>query len=63
MKGVDWAELYDRFHEQTLDLALLEKRISALVMDDEIQRPKGIIPYVLTGNERYLDLRTLPDRV
>ena len=63
MKGVDWAELYDRFHEQTHDLARLEKRISALVMDDEIQRPKGIIPYVLTGNERYLDLRTFPERV
>ena len=34
-----------------------------LIGDDEIQKPNGIIPYVLTGDERYLDLRTFKDKV
>lgn len=61
MKGIDWAELYDRYHGQTLDTVALAKRISALMGDDEVQRQQGIIPYVLTGDERYLDLRAFPE--
>lgn len=61
MKGIDWAELYDRYHGQTLDTEALAKRISALMGDDEVQRQQGIIPYVLTGDERHLDLRAFPE--
>ena len=63
MKGLDWAYFYDRFREQALDTAALGKRISTLMQDDEIQKPGGIIPYVLTGDEHYLDLRTFPPRI
>ena len=61
MKGVDWAALYDRYGNHTLDTAALGARISALMRDSEIQRPTGIIPYALTGDERWLDLRAFPD--
>lgn len=61
MKGLDWAALYDRYHGQTLDTVALAKRISALMGDDEVQRQQGIIPYVLTGDERHLDLRAFPE--
>ena len=61
MKGIDWAKLYDQFSDQTLDTAALAVRISTLMRDNEIQRPQGIIPYVLTGDERCLDLRAFPD--
>ncbi len=63
MKGLDWAMLYDRFHDKTLDVAALSVRISDLINDDEIQRPNGIIPYVLTGDEHWLDLRAFPERI
>lgn len=63
MKGVDWALFYDKYHEQPLDIKALEARISDLIGDDEIQKPNGIIPYMLTGDERYLDLRTFKDKV
>ena len=63
MKGVDWALFYDKYHEQPLDIKVMEDRISDLIGDDEIQKPNGIIPYVLTGDERYLDLRTFKDKV
>ena len=63
MKGLDWAMLYDNYHEQTLDVVALGKRISQLIRDSEIQRQQGIIPYVLTGDEHCLDLRTFPEDI
>ena len=63
MKGLDWAKFYDSYHENSLDVQMLEKQISDLMGDDEIQKPQGIIPYVLTGDERYLDLRSFPDKI
>lgn len=62
MKGLDWAMLYDRFSQQTLDTKELGTRISQLMGDSEIQRASGIIPYVLTGDEHYLDLRSFDDK-
>ncbi len=63
MKGLDWALYYDRFHEQTLDVAALGRRISELLRDGDIQHRQGIIPYVLTGDERSLDLRAFPEEI
>jgi hypothetical protein len=63
MKGLDWALYYDEFHDKTLDTVALAKRISELMRDSEIQKPKGIIPYVLTGDERHLDLRAFPEDI
>lgn len=63
MKGLDWAYLYDTFHEQTLDLAALGKEIQQLILDSEVQCNQGIIPYVLTRDEHYLDLRAFPDDI
>ncbi len=63
MKGIDWAKFYDEFHEQALDINDMEKRIADLIGDDEIQKQLGIIPYVLTGDEHYLDLRSFPEKI
>lgn len=63
MKGLDWAMLYDRYGTVTLDTVALGKRISGLMRDSEIQRQSGIIPYVLTGDEHWLDLRAFPDDI
>ena len=63
MKGLDWAFLYDKYGSETLDTAALGKRISELIRDSEIQKQSGIIPYVLTGDEQYLDLRAFPEDI
>ena len=63
MKGLDWAELYDKYGTATLDTAALGQRISMLMRDSEVQRQQGFIPYVLTGDEHYLDLRAFPEDV
>ena len=63
MKGLNWALYYDKFHNTTLDTVALAQRISVLMRDSEIQKPSGIIPYVLTGDERELDLRAFPEDI
>jgi len=63
MKGLDWAYFYDHYSTETLDTAALGQRISALMRDSEVQRQTGIIPYVLTGDEHYLDLRAFPEDI
>ena len=63
MSGLNWAELYDNYHETNLDVKALEAQITELMMDDEIQKPQGIIPYVLTHDEHYLNLRAFPDKI
>lgn len=63
MKGLDWALYYDTYGNETLDTVALGKQITALIRDSEVQRNQGIIPYVLTGDERSLDLRSFPDDI
>ena len=63
MKGLDWAWLYDKYGSETLDTVALGKRISELMRDSEIQKQSGIIPFVLTGDEHYLDLRAFPEDI
>ena len=63
MKGLDWALYYDNYHDKTLDTVEMAKQISSLMRDSEIQRQSGIIPYVLTGDERHLDLRAFPEDI
>lgn len=61
MKGVEWGGLYDQFKDKVLDADKLEAEIKTLMLDDEIGNKKGIYPYVLTRNEKYLNLRTFSD--
>lgn len=63
MKGLDWAKFYDENKDRTLDTENLAKRITALLQDGDVQRRKGVIPYVLTGDERHLNLRAFPDDI
>ena len=57
MKGLDWGVLYNRFKDGLYDTAKLEAEIRALMIDDDVTRKKGIYPYVLTRDEKYLSIR------
>ena len=63
MKGLNWALYYDKYHSTTLDTADLASRNSKLILDSDVQNQMGIIPYVLTGDERHLDLRSFPEDI
>ena len=57
MKGIRWGGLYNRFKNDSFDTAKLEERIKALMMDDDVTSKKGVYEYVLTGEERCLNIR------
>lgn len=62
IKGLDWGKFYRNHRDDTLNAAELEKRISELFLDDEVNAKKGIYEYLLTGNEKTLNLRTFSDK-
>ena len=57
MKGLDWGPLYDKYGGKELDAKKLETRIAELMQDDDVTNKKGIYYYVLTGEEKYLNIR------
>jgi len=61
MKGINWGELFNEFGGKLLDTAALEKKVAALMQDDDVTNKKGIYPYVLTGQEKHLNIRAFTD--
>lgn len=63
MKGIEWGILYNAFKDdKTLDPKTLEAKISALMQDDDVSNKKGIYEYLLTGKEKYLNIRAFSDK-
>lgn len=62
MKGVSWSRLYDDFKDTMYDTNNLEKEIKTLMEDEEVGSQKGIYSYVLTRNEKHLNLRAFSDK-
>lgn len=57
MKGIEWGELYNLFKNRNFDSKKLEEEIKTLMIDDDVTKKKGIYWYVLTGKEKYLNIR------
>lgn len=58
MKGLNWGELYKDYKDSVLDVKELEEQIEDLMTDDEVTNKKGIYPYILTHDEKNLNIRT-----
>ncbi len=63
MKGLDWGELYNTYKNKNLDPVALEKEITRLMQDDDVTNKKGIYTYVLTGEEKHLNIRTFSENM
>lgn len=61
MKGVNWGGLYDTYKDTLYNTDDLEKEITRLMIDDDVSNKKGIYPYVLTREEKYLNIRSFTD--
>lgn len=61
MKGLAWGLLYNDHKDDSLDAKTLEAQIVELMSDDEVTKKKGIYEYLLTGKEKYLNLRSFTD--
>ena len=61
MKGVDWGGLYGQLKDESLDPEQLEAAIARLVKDEDVTKQAGIYPYLLTGEEKHLNIRAFSD--
>ena len=61
MKGVDWGGLYSWLKNEQLDPAALEAKAARLIIDDDVTRKPGIYPYLLTSEEKYLNIRAFSE--
>lgn len=58
MKGIQWGALYNSYKDNELEADKVELWILDLIDNDEVQSTKGIYLYILTGDEKHLNLRT-----
>ena len=61
MKGIEWGLLYNQFHTKRYDSKKFEKEITQLMLDEDVTNKRGIYIYVLTRNEKYLNIRAFSD--
>lgn len=62
MKGIDWGMLYDNFGKTIIDSVILEQTVTKLMLDKDVTNKKGIYYYVLTGEEKHLNIRAFDDQ-
>ena len=63
MKGLEWGDLYNRYHANAYDPALLETRIVELMEDDDVTKNSGIYEYLLGGDARFLNIRAFTPKM
>ncbi len=61
MKGIDWGILYNKYKDQSFNSDKLEEQVKALMMDDDVTKKSGIYIYLITGDEKYLNIRAFTD--
>ena len=61
MKGLEWGFFYNTYKNKNLDSTELENEVAKLMSDDEVTSKKGIYAFVLSRNEKYLNLREFSD--
>ena len=63
MSNVPWGVLYNQFKDKKFDARKLEKEIAELMQDEDVTQKSGIYEYVLTKNEKFLNIRAFTDKM
>ena len=61
MKGVEWGTLYNTYKDEKYNTKEIEEETEKLILDDDVTKKRGIYPYILTRNEKYLSIRAFSD--
>lgn len=61
MQGLKWGKFYNDYKDMEFNPDELEGKIHTLMQDSEITKKSGIYEYLLTGNEKALNLRAFDD--
>lgn len=63
MKGLEWGEFYNKYHENSYDAQKMEEQIVELMQDEDVTNKRGIYGYLLCGDERHLNIRAFTDNM
>lgn len=63
MKSVQWGKLYNQFKDKKLNTDKLEAEIKELMQDEDVTKKSGIYPYILTKQEKYLNIRAFSEKM
>lgn len=63
MNSVQWGELYNKFKDKKLNAPKLETEIAELMQDEDVTKKSGIYEYVLTRNEKFLNIRAFAEKM
>ncbi|MCD7754545.1 MAG: DUF262 domain-containing protein [Clostridiales bacterium] len=63
MKGRPWGEFYNKYSGNSYDPKRLEARIVELMEDDDVSDNKGVYEYLLSGDERPLNIRAFTPKM
>ena len=63
MSGLEWGIYYNKYGANAHDPKAYEKRIVALLDDEDVSNQKGIYEYLLDGNEKHLSIRAFSPKM
>lgn len=61
MQGIEWGLLFNKYKDIKLNSNFVTNKVNELLADEEVTNRKGIFQYILSGNEKYLNLRGFPE--
>ena len=61
MKGLEWGLMFNKYSSNNLNPQELEIKVNQLMQDDDITKRSGIYEYLLSGNEKHLNIRAFTD--
>lgn len=62
MRHVHWGPLYNSYNKKKLNAKKLATAVAELMEDEEVGKKSGIYAYLLTKDDRYLNLRAFSDK-
>lgn len=61
MKGIEWGLLYNQYKDNEYNSNELAQRVKILMQDDDVTKKSGIYSYLLSSEEKYLNIRAFSD--
>lgn len=61
MKGLEWGLMFNKYSSNNYNPQELEIKVNQLMQDDDITKRSGIYEYLLSGDEKHLNIRAFTD--
>lgn len=55
MLGLNWGELYNKYHNNIYDVQEIENKVNELMSNEEVTEKKGVYEYILSGFDKNLE--------